>query len=1084
MTRTKILSLILSICFVVSGMTAVASPVSAEENTQTYGYDNIYDTTKDLTVAYLGGSITEQRGYVENSFEYFSDLKESQGKKANFIKAGIGGTPSDLGLYRLQHQILDKNPDVLFVEFAVNDRYRGDSAAKDMEGIVRMCMTAPHQPCVIFLISAQENFDSVAAMAARYKTVAEYYNVGFVDFAAYLRPLVDNGIYVWDGSKSNSLTDDGTHPNDAGSKVYGEYIKKCLTEDTDNILKKLNFKVDALSQYVHGKPKMVPHNDPAIKYTGDGWIVSNGTSVPNGSRVSPGFLNYPRFEAGYHEFKTYDNMGENAPTIEYNFKGRSIGIFADRGDSGAKFKYVIDENTIKEKSGIISNYYKHQVKQDITETAVGAQMTCSTFLVEGLEYGDHTIKITLMDPVKENFIQNLFAFGYFMVDEERPLEVPTALDVKVSGKKKTEQLLTASYTFKNMGNASGKEGSSKYAWLRSDTKNGTYVAIDGATALQYTTTNDDKRKYIKFEVTPVNENGVTGAKTCSEPMYIRDANNVNSELDITVAKLGNTILSETADDAPEINISAAKSSAFNISGSIDDFGYDVTMRANDYETSSKIIAYSQKTASENDGQFAFTMKPSPKIEKGKTYEISIGGKNVAAPEKFYFKTSVLDGPKVVIATIEEIQPQTYTGSKIEPAVKAFDGGMEIPEDEYEVLYENNENAGTATVTLVDKENGNYTVSGSTTFIIKPAAPFENAEKKTTARVAKGKTLAAATITAGEFLALDKTTPLKGTFEWIESTKAIDSDSKEQLKFIPENPNYESITIEVAVSVYTPSSGGGGGSSVSRYTVKFETNGGSSVANQTVTKNSAAKEPSKPTKDGYTFVGWYSDKELTEKYDFSEKVTKSITLYAKWSEGEEKEPSDDKPTTDNWKNPFNDVNEGDWFYDSVKYANENNLMGGTKDTEFAPNLTLTRGMLVTILYRMAGEPAVNKSIPFGDVSAESYYTNAVIWAQQNGIVSGINESEFAPEDNITREQIAVIIYRFAKDQGYDVSSFEDTNILSYTDFDEISEYAIEAMQYAVGSSLINGKTESTLNPKENATRAEIAAILQRFIQSNK
>ena len=160
------------------------------------------------------------------------------------------------------------------------------------------------------------------------------------------------------------------------------------------------------------------------------------------------------------------------------------------------------------------------------------------------------------------------------------------------------------------------------------------------------------------------------------------------------------------------------------------------------------------------------------------------------------------------------------------------------------------------------------------------------------------------------------------------------------------------------------------------------------------------------------------------------------------------------------------------------------MHGISEDEFAPNNTLTRAMLVTVLYRNAGEPAVNKSIPFSDVDMSSWYANAVIWAQQNGIVSGVTENEFAPDSNITREQIATIMYRYAQYKRYNVSVGENTNILSYDDAESISEYAIASMQYAVGSGLINGKTNLTLNPKDNATRAEIAAILQRFIEASK
>lgn len=193
-----------------------------------------------------------------------------------------------------------------------------------------------------------------------------------------------------------------------------------------------------------------------------------------------------------------------------------------------------------------------------------------------------------------------------------------------------------------------------------------------------------------------------------------------------------------------------------------------------------------------------------------------------------------------------------------------------------------------------------------------------------------------------------------------------------------------------------------------------------------------------------------------------------------------EKGEDKPEDKPAKKSFKDV-PGHWGEDAISFMVEKGLMNGISEDEFAPDGTLTRAMLVTILYRAAGQPAVNKGIPFGDVVADSYYADAVNWAQQNGIVSGITENEFAPDENITREQIATILYRFAKAMGYDVSVGEDTNILSYTDAEEISEYAVEAMCYAVGSGLLKGKTESTLNPGDNATRAELATIIQRFLK---
>ena len=289
-------------------------------------------------------------------------------------------------------------------------------------------------------------------------------------------------------------------------------------------------------------------------------------------------------------------------------------------------------------------------------------------------------------------------------------------------------------------------------------------------------------------------------------------------------------------------------------------------------------------------------------------------------------------------------------------------------------------------------------------------------------------------------------------------------------------------------IYTKSSGGsfvgGSGTTTSSYVVRFETNDGTAVASQSVSENGVVKEPEAPTKEGYTFEGWYTDKELTTAYDFATKVTKEFTLYAKWIEVTDEwiEVTDEEEKNEETPVVFSDVTEDDWFYENVKFVVENKLMNGVSETEFAPNATLTRAMLVTVLYRNAGEPAVNKSIPFEDVDMGAWYANAVLWAKQNNIVNGITENEFAPDSNITREQIAAIMFRYAQYNGMEAVTLEEN--LHFTDADEISEYAVSAMNWAVGTGLINGKSATTLNPKDNATRAEIAAILQRFIEANK
>lgn len=192
------------------------------------------------------------------------------------------------------------------------------------------------------------------------------------------------------------------------------------------------------------------------------------------------------------------------------------------------------------------------------------------------------------------------------------------------------------------------------------------------------------------------------------------------------------------------------------------------------------------------------------------------------------------------------------------------------------------------------------------------------------------------------------------------------------------------------------------------------------------------------------------------------------------------PSVEEPETpDTPENPFEDVFETDWFYEDVLYAYENALMNGTGNNLFSPNGTTTRGMLVTILHRLAGTPAPSGSNPFTDVLAGSYCESAVVWASENGIVNGYGNGSFGPNDPITREQMATILYRFAAYQGTDVSDGADTNILSFDDAFEVSEYAMPAMQWACGTGLINGTSDTTLSPRDSASRAQTAAILHRF-----
>ena len=261
------------------------------------------------------------------------------------------------------------------------------------------------------------------------------------------------------------------------------------------------------------------------------------------------------------------------------------------------------------------------------------------------------------------------------------------------------------------------------------------------------------------------------------------------------------------------------------------------------------------------------------------------------------------------------------------------------------------------------------------------------------------------------------------------------------------------------------SGSSGGSASTTYTLTFETNGGNAISKVTKNKGTTIDLAQyAPTKSGATFEGWYADKGLTKKIT-SVKLDANTTVYAKWTEA---------PVSGL---PFGDVKSADWFYNDVKYVYEKGMMAGTAADVFAPNATTTRAMIVTILYRLEGSPAVTGTSAFVDVPAGQWYTDAVNWAAANQIVKGTSATTFAPNDSITREQMAAILYRYAQYKGYDVTKKADLS--GYSDNGQVSAYAKDALAWANAAKLINGVTNTTLAPQGNATRAQVSAILHRF-----
>ena len=256
---------------------------------------------------------------------------------------------------------------------------------------------------------------------------------------------------------------------------------------------------------------------------------------------------------------------------------------------------------------------------------------------------------------------------------------------------------------------------------------------------------------------------------------------------------------------------------------------------------------------------------------------------------------------------------------------------------------------------------------------------------------------------------------------------------------------------------------------------------------TYTEGTVTVLPTNVTKPGYTFLGWFTayiggvQVRQIEATETGEK-----TFYARWHKTVLPPPpvTPGTPVTPARPAapvglPFADVSGSDWFYNDVRYVYEKGIMDGTGADRFSPNAPLTRAMIVTILYRMAGSPSVSGSSDFTDVAAGKWFAKAVAWAAANGIVNGYGDSLFGPNDPVTREQLAAILYRYAVYGGMTAVTLEE-NLGSFADTAQLSAYAIQAMNWAVGQGLING-SGSNLVPKAQATRAQVAAIIHRYLE---
>lgn len=277
--------------------------------------------------------------------------------------------------------------------------------------------------------------------------------------------------------------------------------------------------------------------------------------------------------------------------------------------------------------------------------------------------------------------------------------------------------------------------------------------------------------------------------------------------------------------------------------------------------------------------------------------------------------------------------------------------------------------------------------------------------------------------------------------------------------------------------------------VETWSITYVTDGGTINGEYptTYTKGTVTVLPTNVTKPGYTFLGWftaYTGGVQVRQIGATE--TGEKTFYARWHKTVLPPPpvTPGTPVTPARPAapvglPFADVSGSDWFYNDVRYVYEKGIMDGTGADRFSPNAPLTRAMIVTILYRMAGSPSVSGSSDFTDVAAGKWFAKAVAWAAANGIVNGYGSGLFGPNDPVTREQLAAILYRYAVYGGMTAVTLEE-NLGSFADTAQLSAYAIQAMNWAVGQGLING-SGSNLVPKAQATRAQVAAIIHRYLE---
>lgn len=478
-----------------------------------------------------------------------------------------------------------------------------------------------------------------------------------------------------------------------------------------------------------------------------------------------------------------------------------------------------------------------------------------------------------------------------------------------------------------------------------------------------------------------------------------------------------------------------------------------------------------------------TGKPGPdgKVEKD----------NISEGSKVVFKAEPAPGKCVENWTVKKKQNDQNSGKTRMMSVTAMDDSVS-PADESAVKFIISDEGKTLTIpNLTESIDVSVTFMGAIDYKIKSikdtvitvgdtaTGPGADDADSVTANAPRW---SSATITVGNKYRLDQSKLKAAVRENAEYSVTNNSDGGVTVTLNNILGDIDTTSAFTKKPESTGGDGGGGGGGAAapapaeKHTVKFVTGWFASPSDQTVEDGKKAVKPEMSERGNYVLEGWYTEETLKNRYTFDEPVTVNIMLFAKWKLKDEKHGCD----------MFTDM-EQHWAKDAVCFSVENGLMNGVSKDTFSPDGRLSRGMLVTILWRADGESKAENasSSRFSDVSGGAWYADAVAWANANGIVTGYSaaadgKQRFGPDDSITREQLAVILYRYAKYKGIDTTQ-GGMAAREYDDFESVSSYAAEAVDWAVNAQLISGVNSTTLAPKGNATRAQTSAILKRLTE---